>query len=490
MSHKHKAQIRKEQRRNQSNQIRRNKRDEVLEKKRQLGSVSGIAAPFLVCILPLHSQIDPNSALSILENCDEQAIVNKSEASGITYITVPRFKQRFAFIVPPVGKGSELEVLDYLKVCDTTLLLTSAAMGDDESDILDRWGHKIFNFISAQGIPTPIVTLMDLESINPKKKQQAKVAVQKYIQKLLPEERLMQLDTNAEGLNVMRRIGGQKKNTLYNKSNRAHLFGEKTEFVVDPDNQEVGTLKVTGFLRGKPLDVNGLVHIPGLGDFQMNQIDYIPDPYKLERKSDEMETERVLSKADPSKQTLLQKENIPDVMDAEQTWPTEEEIEMANDETKKAKKIVKRVPKGMSDYQACWIPETKEVECEPEDDSDDEEEVDEEQDEEGDDFMSCEEEDSEDEMHEAQSEVGDDDQEFDTVSVSDGPVNDEKYDLQMDLQEERETLAKIKESRADEMFPDERDTPLDVDASIRFQKYRGLESFRWVFAFSFVLDWF
>lgn len=474
--HKHKAQQRKDQRRNQLSQIRRNKRDEIMEQKRQLGSVTGIAAPFLVCILPLHSQIDPNSALAILENCDDEAIVKKSEASGITYITIPRFKQRFAFIVPPIGKGSELQVLDYLKVCDTTLLLTSAAMGDDESDMLDRWGHKIFNFISAQGIPTPIVTLMDLESINPKKKHQAKVSVQKYIQKLLPEERVMQLDTNAEGLNVMRRIGGQKKNRLLNKSNRPHIFGEKSEFVVNPENQEVGTLQVTGFLRGKPLDVNGLVHIPGLGDFQMNQIDLIPDPYKLDKKSDEMEIERVLCKADPAKQTSLQKENIPDVMDAEQTWPTEEEIEMANEETKKSKKIVKRVPKGMSEYQACWIPETREVD----DEDDDSEEDDDEEEEENEDFMSCEEDDSEAEMQDAEENL-DDDQEFDTVSVSEGPVNDEKYDLQMDLQEERETLEKIKEARADQMFPDERDTPLDVEARTRFQKYRGLESFRYFF---------
>lgn len=33
--------------------------------------------------------------------------------------------------------------------------------------------------------------------------------------------------------------------------------------------------------------------------------------------------------ADPTKQTSLQRENIPDEMDAEQTWPTDEEIAQA-----------------------------------------------------------------------------------------------------------------------------------------------------------------
>lgn len=46
------------------------------------------------------------------------------------------------------------------------------------------------------------------------------------------------------------------------------------------------------------------------------------------------------------------------------------------------------------------------------------------------------------------------------------------------MQEERETWEKIKEARTDQMWPDELDTPLDVPSRTRFQKYRGLESFR------------
>lgn len=45
----------------------------------------------------------------------------------------------------------------------------------------------------------------------------------------------------------------------------------------------MGTLKVTGYLRGNTLSVNGLVHIPGLGDFQMKQIDAPHDPYSIEK---------------------------------------------------------------------------------------------------------------------------------------------------------------------------------------------------------------
>ena len=37
-------------------------------------------------------------------------------------------------------------------------------------------------------------------------------------------------------------------------------------------------------------------------------------------------TPRLLEKADPAKQESLDSENVPDPMEGEQTWPTEEEL--------------------------------------------------------------------------------------------------------------------------------------------------------------------
>lgn len=185
----------------------------------------------------------------------------------------------------------------------------------------------------------------------------------------------------------------------------------------------------------------------------------------------------MLLKAIPSKQQSLQRENIPDEMDAEQTWPTEEEIAHAQAETKKSK-LIKRIPKGMSDYQACWIPDVEEKEYSDSDSDDDDDDDDSMGDGDGegdDDFMSCKSDpDSADEFERD----GNNADECESVAQSEVRFSDDKYDMDMDLQEERETWEKIKQARSDKMWPDEIDTPLSVAARSRFQKYRGLESFR------------
>lgn len=49
---------------------------------------------------------------------------------------------------------------------------------------------------------------------------------------------------------------------------------------------------------------------------------------------DDAKTIRILEKSDPAKQESLDSENPVDPMDAEQTWPTAEELKLAEQERK------------------------------------------------------------------------------------------------------------------------------------------------------------
>ena len=77
-----------------------------------------------------------------------------------------------------------------------------------------------------------------------------------------------------------------------------------------------------------------------------------------------MEVEDVtIAEPDPSSADSLISSNDPDDLANEQTWPTEDEMNVAGpeqDEIPEAvngttPKAVRRIPKGMNEYQAAWI---------------------------------------------------------------------------------------------------------------------------------------
>lgn len=199
----------------------------------------------------------------------------------------------------------------------------------------------------------------------------------------------------------------------------------------------------------------------------MSQIDATDDPYNLQSKYSEI---HVLAKSNINRQFSLQKENVPYEMDSEQTWPTTEEIAASYDKNKKPR-LIKRIPRGMSEYQAAWISETEEVD----------EYSSESEGREGDDeFMSCDDDgESVNERKHFVSEVEKSDPNFEIESLNiENPANDDSYDKAMDLDEEKKTLEKIKAAHEEKHYSDEIDTPQDIALRSRFAKYRGLESFR------------
>ena len=83
------------------------------------------------------------------------------------------------------------------------------------------------------------------------------------------------------------------------------------------------------------MSANQPIHLPGAGDFAIDQIQGPPRPEptvtssaKRSRGVASMDLDdqspAVLATADKAERESLQRENQPDPLDAEQTWPTEE----------------------------------------------------------------------------------------------------------------------------------------------------------------------
>ncbi|KAK6473293.1 pre-rRNA-processing protein TSR1-like protein [Huso huso] len=473
LSKKQKKEQRKQDRRHKASQLRRNKKDTVLTEKRQLGSKDG--PPHLVAVITLHAGIDAQNALQLLRSAEMGSVYEGAGGGDSFGLVLPRFKQRLVFIKP---NAADLHaVLDLAKVVDTLLFVL------DPTEGWDSYGDYCLSCLFAQGLPSHVLVTQGISELSVKKRTEARRALCRVTESRFPEARLFSLDSAPDSALLLRHLASQKQRRLAFRSRRPYLLAQSACF--EPGPGPLGTLRVSGYVRGRALDVNRLVHIVGHGDFQMSQIDAPRDPLPMAARGtrggdmDMQEGDdevRMLMRADPSRQESLQTEAELDPMEGEQTWPSESELKEA-EEALKQRKVARKVPKGTSDYQASWI-----MEREGESEGEEEEGESSDEEEEGDDRM----EEQEDFMEEIDSQDGDvsegeeeeeeeDVEECETLTES---GRDDHYDEKIDVQEEREMVERYRQARSDQMFPDEVDTPLDISARVRFQRYRGLKSFR------------
>jgi len=466
LSKKNKKELNRIARKNQITQQRKHNRDAVLEKKRNLGGHN--TPPFLVVVLPLSSDVDCKSVLDVLATCDDDVTVDRCATSGTLHISIPRFKQRFCFIVPKYGNLYEL--LDAVKVADCVLCVPSTQQGVDE------YGEYCLSSLSAQGMPASTFVLNGMKDLPIKKQNESKKSISKSLESRFANKKLHNLDSRQDGVLLLRNIGSQQLKTIFVREHRPHIYAETVTMETNSADSGRGTLLLSGYIRSQALSVNALVHLPGWGDFQMTKIEAPEDPHPLTVRNDkrvngasdvDMKGQgdaKVLAVANPDVQASLQSEVVPDPLDGEQTWPTEDELAEADAEAKQKKQSTsKRVPKGTSEYQAAWI--LPESDDEGEDDDDDEES------DEG--MMDVPDEQQSQSDEESGSE--EEEEEYETMTI---PDEDDKYDADMNLDDEQEMLEKYKAARDDEQFPDEMDTPRETPARTRFQKYRGLKSYR------------
>nr|XP_020509568.1 pre-rRNA-processing protein TSR1 homolog [Labrus bergylta] len=496
LTKKQRKEHKKMDRRHKANQLRRNKKDMVLTEKRRLGSRDG--PPHLVVVLSLHAAVDAAVVTKLLRGEGAGGVVHQERCiSGISDsfgMILPRFKQRFHFLSQSTADMHSL--LDVAKIADSLVFVLDSTEG------WDSYGDHCLSCLFAQGLPSHALVCQGVSDLPVKKRVESRRALSKITEIRFPDTRLFPLDSEQDATLLLRHLGTQRQRKLGFRSRRSHLLAQHVTFTPNSPAEGtgggptgLGTLCVSGYVRGRPLRVDRLVHISGHGDFQLSQVDAPSDPLPLHLTAarpakpgkegevdmlDGVEDEapvRVLMKADPSRRESLEMEAEVDPMDGEQTWPTETEL-LEAEEGRKNKRVM-RVPKGTSDYQAAWIVDEDEEENgeldeeSSEDDDDNDDMLDEAMD--GDD----EENNSQDAGSGSEDEQDEDEEEEEEeVCSTERTGADQRYDERIDEAAEVEGLKRYREARANEMFPDEVDTPLDVAARIRFQRYRGLKSFR------------
>ncbi|KAI9226327.1 MAG: hypothetical protein DHS80DRAFT_32834 [Piptocephalis tieghemiana] len=397
-------------------------------------------------------------------------------------LSIPRHKQSIQFIDP--GVHDFIGILDAAKVADFILPILSATVE------ATPFAEHLLRSIQAQGSPMILPVVQGLQEVPLKKQVDVKKSLTSFISYFFPEAlKIHELSSITDASLLTRSICNNLPKPASWSKDHPYLLADEITFVPQPeDGGETGELVVSGYARGNGhFSANRLVHLPGHGDFQLKYITTYHPPAL--RPSDEgmAVEETLLEQPDPERQDTLQTENEPDFMNNEQTWPTEEEMaegeaRMREAEMQEAQEFSKghhsadlrkrgrRLPAGTSSYQAAWIVDEVAEEADSMSEDSDEDEM---------------EDGMEDGMERTESLQGEVDEEDMRSTIHDDALTDGEEDGMLGEEEEARQLEEYlkglkqrqREDRDDLEFPDEVDTPQDVSARVRFQRYRGLESF-------------
>ncbi|KAL0956841.1 hypothetical protein HGRIS_002954 [Hohenbuehelia grisea] len=440
-------------RRNNAKQAQTNKRSALISATRVFNGTDG--APRIVAVVPLSADIDVQAAVQCLADSLDQSI-DPCATAGVSRMRADRFKTSLQFLTLPYK--TMYTTLDACKAADYVLFLLSPTVE------VDTWGDTLLRTLQAQGLPDVVTAVAADASIDAKARPGIHKSLLSFIQYFVPSQsRVYDLHSASDRLNALRAVAEGKPADVRWREGRAWVVGEQVEWEED-------VLKLTGVVRGASLSANRLVHIPNYGDFQISKIMSAPLPKHSKSGHASMDVEpSVLAEPDPSSADSLVSSNDPDDMANEQTWPTEEEMRGASDVNGDAEsdipipdapngttpKAVRRIPKGMSEYQAAWI-------------------IDEDEEDEG----------GEDGENGRGSNEEEEDEEMVDMPIDDEPDQSDRDVTFQDLDNEEEERQleswrnREREEQDDLAFPDELDTPKDVPARTRFQRFRGLRSFR------------
>lgn len=449
--------VSKLQRKNQARQAREQKIMDALEIRRLFEGSNG--AEKIIAVVPLTPDVDAADIVRRLIVCalddPEQQMAVQVSTPCVLNVTVKKFKSKLKIIVPDMSNF--INILDTTKIADFTVFGLSAA-----AEVDTEFGEQIIRAVELQGISSYVGVVANLSAAHPKEKFQLdlKQSLESFFKHFFPnEDRVYNLEKPAEAINVLRHLCQKVPRQVRWRDNRGYMVAEKVDYS-ESDAQQ-GHLIVSGTVRGVGFDANRLVHIPGLGDFQISRINKISDsnrrsgPAKGPAANSDLDIE-LTSQFTPDQSQDTLDDFAPQDFDADDY---EDDFEYDDLTTaryddhgflpgREAATRRAKVPKGTSDYQARWylddIADDGEVELE-------------------DDDMAVEE--NNDVMADEAEQASDYEETQEDMFVDLSPEEEERQ-----LREYREL------EKEDKEFPDEIELEPTQSAIERLRRYRGLKN--------------
>eukprot|EP01025_Chloroclados_australasicus_P040838 TRINITY_DN4292_c0_g1_i1.p1 TRINITY_DN4292_c0_g1~~TRINITY_DN4292_c0_g1_i1.p1 ORF type:complete len:811 (+),score=80.96 TRINITY_DN4292_c0_g1_i1:201-2633(+) len=354
-------------------------------------------------------------------------------------------------VPPPQDLHNPLQIIQITRCASLVLFVMDDC---EEKQAIDDVGEMILSVLCGIGMPS-IMSLVNMQGTSAKLKDRSKAklsAIKAVQSRTAQEPKTFPISNRQDVRQLIRSLVELRPTIPHWRRQRPSVVLQDAEF----DGQ--GTLALHGYVQGCALSANQLITLPGIGDKQISKIVIHRNQFLSRNSSAQSNMPNI-----DSNEIILQPG--PDQHDDAKFNDTGSDIAESEDmdmveSMYSGKRLIKRkLPTGTSDYQAAWYPEDW-----------DDAESDEGGEEEGDDGS-------------APQAVGMDgfecDMGFDDIENDDGMTAITYAETEMDVDmEQAKQEEKVKRAKEDQEFPDEMDTPKDIPARQRFQKYRNLESLR------------
>lgn len=275
-------------RRNTAKQVQVRKRQALIAATRIFNGVDG--APRIVAVIPLCNDLRSRDAVEALarsldidcSSCPDAGLWRMKYAapslrlsflsSDILSYRAERFKTSLQFSLLPYR--SLYAALDACKVADYVVFTLSAV------EEVGEWGDLLLRCLQAQGLPE-VVTIVtpshseDASRIKASSDRKTRGPILKsllsFIRYFVPtQSRVYDLEEphSTDAISALRSLCEGKPSEVQWRQGRSWILAEDLQW----DGSDNGTLKVSGVVRGMPLSVNRLLHIPNYGDFQQSKV--------------------------------------------------------------------------------------------------------------------------------------------------------------------------------------------------------------------------